>query len=338
MDTGFWGGVVPGNSGELRPLREAGVFEFERFLAPSGVEEFASVTEKDLREVLPTLASLGVPLLARAEASEALRSSRQAACGEIRAAKSMRHGWHPAHGNQKMKPSRFSCASAANSRRAFTSCICLPRIRIPQLAAGEKAEGLPVSVQKPALTIPHLCRRGYMRDGATPEFKCAPPIRERENREKLWEALGDGTIDLIASDHSPCPPQMKLSETGDFLRAWGGVASLQFSLPAVWTEARHRGYSVTRLAEWLCAAPARLAGLEKRKGSISVGCDADFVIWNPDAQVLSGTRAIASSPQNYAVTRDVNWPESSRRRFCAARNDLRLRRNSSCSPVGQARC
>jgi len=122
-------------------------------------------------------------------------------------------------------------------------------------------------------------------DGAT-EFKCAPPIRERENLEKLWAALGDGTIDLIATDHSPCPPAMKLSDEGDFIHAWGGIASLQLSLPAVWTEAAARGYAVPHLAAWLCRGPARLAGLERRKGTIAVGCDADLLIWNPNAKFV----------------------------------------------------
>ena len=120
-------------------------------------------------------------------------------------------------------------------------------------------------------------------DGAT-EFKCAPPVRERENREKLWAALGDGTIDLIASDHSPCPPSMKLCEEGNFLRAWGGIASLQLGLPVVWTEARSRGYALTHIAKWMCNGPARLAGIENRKGAIAVGCDADLAIFSPDAQ------------------------------------------------------
>jgi allantoinase len=120
-------------------------------------------------------------------------------------------------------------------------------------------------------------------DGAA-QFKCAPPIRERENREQLWAALGDGTIDMIASDHSPCPPAMKHLEKGDFMDAWGGIASLQLSLPAVWTQARTRGYSLTQLVKWMCSGPARLAGLEKKKGAIAVGCDADLVIWNPDAK------------------------------------------------------
>ena len=144
-----------------------------------------------------------------------------------------------------------------------------------------KSKGQPVTVE----TCPHYLTFDAedVGDGRT-EFKCAPPIREKDNREKLWAALGDGTIDFIATDHSPCPPAMKLLETGDFLSAWGGIAALELSLPAVWTEASSRGYAVPRLAEWLCSGPARLAGLDRRKGTIAVGYDADFAIWNPDAE------------------------------------------------------
>jgi len=278
VDTGFWGGVVPGNSTELRPLREAGVFGFKCFLAPSGVDEFSSVTEKDLREALPELVSLSVPLLAHAE----LPGPLEATVGE----------------SAKSSPQKYATWLASRPRESEDEAIALllrlsrefnARVHIVHLSSANslsqlrqaKVDGLPVSVE----TCSHYLTFAAedISDGAT-EFKCAPPIRERENREKLWAALGDGTIDLIASDHSPCLPQMKLSESGDFLRAWGGVASLQLSLPAVWTEARHRGYPVARLAEWLCAAPARLAALEKRKGRIAVGCDADIVIWNPEAR------------------------------------------------------
>jgi len=119
-------------------------------------------------------------------------------------------------------------------------------------------------------------------DGAT-EFKCCPPIRERENREALWRALGEGVIDLIVTDHSPCPPEMKKKEAGDFLDAWGGIASLQLRLPLVWTEAERRGHSFEQLAAWLCANPARLAGLGRCKGAIRAGLDADIVVWDPDA-------------------------------------------------------
>jgi allantoinase len=120
-------------------------------------------------------------------------------------------------------------------------------------------------------------------DGAT-EFKCCPPIRERENREQLWSALGSGTLDMIVSDHSPCPPEMKLPETGDFLAAWGGISSLQLRLPAVWTEASLRGHLFADVARWLCSAPAKLVGLQNRKGVIAAGYDADLVIWNPAKQ------------------------------------------------------
>ncbi|HSY58073.1 MAG TPA: amidohydrolase family protein, partial [Terriglobales bacterium] len=165
------------------------------------------------------------------------------------------------------------------------------RIHIVHLSASDaiprvqqaKSDGLSVSVE----SCPHYLTFAAeeIADGAT-ELKCAPPIRERENREKLWEALGDGTIDFIASDHSPCPPGLKSSDTGDFLRAWGGIAGLELSLPVVWTGASSRGYAVPQLSKWLCSGPARLAGLENRKGAIAVGYDADLVIWNPDSGFL----------------------------------------------------
>jgi allantoinase len=119
-------------------------------------------------------------------------------------------------------------------------------------------------------------------DGAT-AFKCAPPVRARATRERLWDALASGTIDLVATDHSPAPPATKCLESGDFLRAWGGISSLQLGLAAVWTAARERGHAVTDIVAWMCRGPARLAGLVGRKGTLAVGCDADLVIWDPDA-------------------------------------------------------
>jgi allantoinase len=120
-------------------------------------------------------------------------------------------------------------------------------------------------------------------DGAT-EFKCCPPIRERENREQLWDALRDRTIDMVVSDHSPCPPEMKLREQGDFMKAWGGISSLQLRLPVVWTDARARGFDVADLVKWLCHEPARQVGLQNFKGAIAEGADADIVIWNPERE------------------------------------------------------
>jgi len=278
VDTGFWGGVVPGNAAELKPLWDAGAFGFKCFLVPSGVDEFAHVAESDLRAALPQLAARGAPLLAHAE----LPGPIDDAIAKL---------------PKGASPKRYATWLAARPHEAEDEAIALlirlarefkARVHIVHLVSSHslgllrqaKAEGLAVTVE----TCPHYLSFAAedIADGAT-EFKCAPPIRSRDNREKLWAALGDGAIDFIATDHSPCPPALKLPDEGDFLRAWGGIASLELSLPAVWTQARSRGYPVSRLAEWLCAGPARLAGLHGRKGSISVGCDADLVIWNPDA-------------------------------------------------------
>jgi allantoinase len=279
VDAGFWGGVVPGNSGELQALWDAGIFGFKCFLVPSGVDEFAHVTEADLRVALPKLAALGAPLLAHAELPEPIA---KAVAGLPNSA----------------LPQKYATWLSARPREAENQAVALllrlggefgARIHVVHVSSsdavallrGAKLAGGAVSAE----TCPHYLTFAAedIADGAT-EFKCAPPIRERENREQLWQGLGDGALDFVATDHSPCPPAMKLQEEGDFLRAWGGIASLQLSLPAVWTEARARGYAETHLAQWLCAGPAQLAGLAGRKGTIAVGCDADFVIWDAEAK------------------------------------------------------
>ena len=277
VDVGIWGGVVPGNATELRALWDAGVFGFKCFLVPSGVPEFAHVTEPDLRAALPELAELGAPLLAHAELPGPIDAAMQNAVA----------------GNA---PRRYVTWLASRPRESEDQAIALllrlsrefnARVHIVHLASSDAIPQLQSAKSGSPLvsveTCPHYLTFAAegIADGAT-EFKCAPPIRERENRERLWAALGAGTIDLIASDHSPCPPEMKLREEGDFLRAWGGIASLQIGLPVVWTEARARGYALTHVVRWMCEGPARLAGLQKRKGAIAVGCDADLVIFNPD--------------------------------------------------------
>ena len=278
VDVGFWGGVVPGSATELRPLYKAGAFGFKCFLVPSGVPEFEPVTEVDLRAALPELASLGAVLLAHAE----LPGPIEAAAAGARNADQRRYAtWL---GSRPREAENEAIALLIRLSREFgarvhivhlSSSDALPRLR------RAKEEGLPITVE----TCHHYLTFAAeeIADGAT-EFKCAPPIRERENREKLWEALGDGLIDFVATDHSPCPPAMKGVETGEFLGAWGGIASLQLSLAALWTEARRRGIGVERMAEWLCGGPARLAGLDKRKGKIAVGYDADLAVWDPEAE------------------------------------------------------
>jgi len=278
VDVGFWGGVVPGNAAELRPLWEAGVFGFKCFLVPSGVDEFSHVTESDLRAALPELALLAAPLLVHAELPGPIAQAEK--------------------NISTMNPRSYATWLASRPREAENEAIALlirlcREFRVPthivHLSSSDalshlrraKSDALPITVE----TCPHYLTftSEEIPDGAT-EFKCAPPLRERENQEKLWAALADGSIDLIATDHSPCPPAMKLPAERDFLRAWGGIASLQLSLPAVWTQAALRGYATHHMAVWLCRNPARLAGLEKRKGTIAVGNDADLVIWNSAAE------------------------------------------------------
>lgn len=278
VDTGFWGGVVPGNVHELRGLWEAGCYGFKCFLIDSGVPEFASVGEANLREALPILAGIGAPLLGHCELP-----------GPIMAAAK--------HLPDNASRTSYQTWLALRPRTAENEAIELlsrlgaefgTRVHVVHLSSADaipqiqtsRAPGHQLTVE----TCPHYLTFASEKisERAT-QFKCAPPIRERENRERLWAGLREGAIDMIATDHSPCPPEMKRQDSGDFLDAWGGIASLQLSLSAVWTEAKRRGFSLTHLARWLCEAPARLAGLDQQKGAIAPGNDADLVVWNPGA-------------------------------------------------------
>jgi allantoinase len=267
----FWGGVVPGNAAELDALADAGVRGFKCFLSPSGVDEFPHVGEVDLRIAMPILARRGLPLLVHAESPAALLPVSQGA-----------------------DPRRYATWLASRPPRAevdaIESLVALCRefgthIHVVHVAAADalevieaaRAEGLPLTAE----TCPHylaFCAEDIA-DGQT-QFKCAPPIRERTHRQALWRALDEGVLDFVATDHSPCPPDMKRG--GDFIAAWGGVASLELSLAVTWTMAAARRFAVERLAAWMCAAPARLAGLSDR-GAIAPGMRADFVEWDPDA-------------------------------------------------------
>lgn len=279
VDAGFWGGVVPGNAGELARLWQDGALGFKAFLVPSGVDEFQHVEEKDLREALPVLAGLGAPLLAHAELP-----------GPIEAAAGVWDGAGPAGLREYGRYLRSRPDAAEAQAVELLVRLCREtgaRVHVVHVSSAEvlpilrqaRAEGLPLTAE----TCPHYLTftAEEIPDGGV-AWKCAPPIRSRENRERLWEALREGLIDLVATDHSPSPPQRKKVETGDFRGAWGGIASLQIALPAVWTEARKRGFTPADLAQWLCAAPARLAGLEGRKGAIAPGRDADLVVWDPE--------------------------------------------------------
>ena len=278
IDVAFWGGVVPGNTPELKPLLDAGVRGFKCFLIHSGVDEFPHVTEANLLEAMPELAKLNSVLLVHAELPEPIENAAEKLKGN----------------NPKDYQTFLKSRPRASENQAVELMIRLcretgARVHIvhhssadvlPLLKAA-KAEDLPLTVE----TCPHYLTFAAeeIPDGAT-HFKCCPPVRERENREKLWAALADGTIDMIVSDHSPCTPNLKLLETGDFLEAWGGIAALQFSLPVMWTQLQKRGFGLRELTGWMSVAPAKLAGLDERKGKIAIGYDADIVIFQPEKE------------------------------------------------------
>jgi allantoinase len=277
VDVGFWGGVVPGNKGELRALHEAGLFGFKCFLVPSGVSEFEHVSEEDLRAALEELASLGAVLLVHAELPGPIERAEAAA--SARWAETRYQSWLAARPRAAENQAIELLIELSRAYRARLHVVHLSSSDALPLLQKAKAEAVPITAE----TCPHyLCFAAEeIPDGAT-DYKCAPPIRERENRERLWRGLAAGVIDLVASDHSPSPPDMKCTESGDFLRAWGGISSLELSLPAVWTEASARGFGAAHLADWMCRAPAQLAGLDGRKGTIAPGTDADLVVWNPE--------------------------------------------------------
>ena len=278
VDVGFWGGVVPGNTSELAKLWEAGVVGFKCFLIHSGVDEFPNVTETDLREAMPELARLGAPLIVHAEVPGPV----EACCQTIDGASSSSYQTflqsRPRQAENEAVDLMLKLARETGCRIHIVHHSSADALAMLQQAKGS---GLPLTVE----TCPHYLYFAAedIPDGAT-EFKCCPPIRERENREALWKALGDGTIDFIVSDHSPCPPEMKLRDRGDFMNAWGGISSLQLRLPLIWTEASRRGFSLEQIVEWLCTAPARQVGLGVLKGMIKEGADADIVIWKPEVE------------------------------------------------------
>lgn len=271
VDVGFWGGVVPGNTPELARMFAAGVVGFKCFLVPSGVDEFPHVTENDLREAMPELSRLGAMLIVHAELPGPMKATEDT-------------DYHSFLHSRPCAAENEAIALMIRLSREFDTRVHIVHLSsaeaLPLLRAAQ-AEGVKITAE----TCPHYLH--FAAETVPPratEFKCCPPIRESENREQLWQGLADGTIDFVVSDHSPCPASMKLRDTGDFQKAWGGIASLQLRLPAVWTEAQRRGFSLDQLTNWLCTNPARQVSLGARKGSIAVGCDADIVIWNPERE------------------------------------------------------
>ncbi|MFE2630834.1 allantoinase AllB [Streptomyces sp. NPDC059374] len=269
VDVGFWGGALPGNTGDLRPLHEAGVFGFKAFLSPSGVDEFPHLGQDELARTMAEIASFDGLLIVHAEDPHHLAAA-------------------PQHGGP-----RYADFLASRPRDAEDTAIAQliaqakrlhARVHVLHLSSADalpliaeaRREGVRITVE----TCPHYLTltAEEVPDGAS-EFKCCPPIRESANQDLLWQALADGTIDCVVTDHSPSTADLK---TDDFATAWGGISGLQLSLAAVWAEARRRGHGLEDVVRWMSARTAGLAGLG-HKGAIEAGRDADFAVLAPDA-------------------------------------------------------
>ncbi|MFD5328530.1 allantoinase AllB [Streptomyces sp. NPDC127092] len=272
IDTGFWGGALPDNVKDLRPLHDAGVFGFKCFLSPSGVDEFPQLDQEQLAASLAEIAGFDGLMIVHAEDPHELDAAPQMGGG-----KAVEYAAFLA--SRPRVAENTAIENLINQARRLSARVHVLHLSssdaLPLIAAA-KAEGVKITVE----SCPHFLTltAEEVPDGAT-EFKCCPPIREAANQDLLWQGLADGTIDCIVSDHSPSTVDLK---TGDFASAWGGISSLQLGLPAIWTEARRRGHDLTDVARWMSQAPAELAGLS-RKGAIEAGRDADFAVLDPDA-------------------------------------------------------
>jgi len=276
VDYAFWGGAVEGNAADLKPLISAGVAGFKAFLVPSGVAEFAMLTEAGLHEAMPIIAGSGLPLLVHAELPGPISGAERSLVS---------FKWSEYNTYLHTRPDEAELQAIRLLIDLVRRYRC--RVHIVHLATSHalpdlhaaRAEGLPITVE----TCPHYLyfSAESIPDGAT-QFKCAPPIRASFHRDRLWEALRDGDIDMIATDHSPCPIELKQLATGDFQTAWGGISSVSLALAAIWTKGQSYEISISDIVRWMCEQPAALCGLTSRKGRIAIGADADLTIFDPD--------------------------------------------------------
>jgi allantoinase len=280
VDWAAWGGIVQGNAENIEALAAAGVRGFKCFLVHPGIDGFTMVGEEDLRAALPHVAGTRLPLLVHAELARPIDAATEGLAGA---------DWRRYATYLQSRPDE---AELAAIRMMLSLCpeydfhLHIVHLSTAKAVADLRAarnEGLALSVE----TCPHYLHLTAedIADGAT-LCKCAPPIRTRENREVLWQGLRDGVIDLVASDHSPCPPALKQLEDGNFRTAWGGISSLSVALPVMWTEASQRGFTLRDIVRWMAEKPAKLAGLLTRKGQIAEGYDADLVIFDPDSEFV----------------------------------------------------
>ena len=274
VDVGFWGGVVPGNARELVAMADHGILGAKCFLCHSGIDDFPKSRQEDLERAMPVLRDAGIPLLVHAE----LEDDAIPSCSEITRSYAAFLKTRPASMEER---AIAMIIELCRKTRCKVHVVHLSSATALPMIAAAKDEGLPFTVE----TCPHyLCLEAEgVPDGAT-HYKCMPPIRDHENRERLWQGVRDGVIDLVTSDHSPCTPGLKKLDEGDFCGAWGGIASLSLGLSAVWTEARAHGVSLESVVTRMSESPARLAGLGKIKGRIARGMHADLCAFDPDAR------------------------------------------------------
>ena len=273
VDWSAWGGISEQNAAHIEPLAAAGVRGFKCFLTDPGIEGFALVDEAELRAAAPHVAATGLPLLTHAELPSAIQSVARGADWRRYAT------WLTSRPDEAEVEAIRLMLRLCDEFRFRLHIVHLATAKaLPDLRAARE-RGLPVTVE----TCPHYLHFAAesIPDGST-LHKCAPPIRNAENREALWQALQEGVIDLIATDHSPCPPSWKHLETGSFQTAWGGIASLAVALPVVWTGICQRGLTISDLVRWMSQRPSGLVGFGHRKGAIAEGYDADLVLFDPD--------------------------------------------------------
>jgi allantoinase len=283
VDWAAWGGVVRGNAEALTPLAEQGVPGFKCFLIHSGIDGFPWVDEAGLRLALDRLRGTDLPLLAHAELAGPVNAATEALNREGA-------DWNKYPTYLASRPDEAETDAIALLIRLAEEfgtpihIVHLSSARALPMLAEARARGLPITVETCTQYLWFAAEE--IPDGAT-EFKCAPPIRGAANREALWGALAEGLIDMVTTDHSPCPPAMKRRQEGRWDLAWGGIASLGLALPVLWTALSRRGLRINAgfecVGEWMGAAPARLAGLAGRKGALAAGADADIVVFDPDA-------------------------------------------------------